>query len=179
MKNIVFVVISIATLVGCSTKDKYDISRYYDLKEHKEIITSIITYIFTAPPYTKMADRFQAKHRSYYSSQISNFQILKYYVNEDSTHYFYITRPSSMSSEKRGVGGHFKLNKNYQLSLFKEEFVTTVMSDADLKNKAAFLFDEMVKANLNNYINMKHYVQWPNEITSYDTIKYEWVLKDL
>ena len=86
-------------------------------------------------------------------------------------------RPSSIASEHRGVAGHFKMRKNFLLKDFKEEFVTTIMPEADLKGKAAFLFDELVQGNLNTYIKMNTYVQWPNEGSQYDTIAYEWKLK--
>jgi hypothetical protein len=51
------------------------------------------------------------------------------------------------------------------------------MTEEDLKEKAAFLFDEMVKGNLQKYIGMKDYIQWPNEISYYDTVHYEWTIK--
>ena len=69
------------------------------------------------------------------------------------------------------------MNKKFQLTDFREEFVTTVMSEQDLKTKTNFLFDEMVKGNINKYIGMKDYVQWPGGIYLYDTAIYEWKLK--
>jgi hypothetical protein len=175
MKNkILFLLIIL--LASCTSKDKYDPSTYYSLKEQDQILTSIITHIFMAPPYTEMKDRFKEKHRAFYSSQTRKFKILKYHVAPDSTHYFYLSRPSSVASETRGVAGHFKLSSDYKLENFKEEFVTIVMTEAELI-KASFLFEEMVKGNLSNYLGMKGYIQWPNEASSYDSISHEWQLK--
>ena len=175
MKNI-YLLLPIVFLSSCTSKDKYDPNTYYDLKKQDQILTSIITYVFMAPPYTEMKDRFQEKHRAFYSSQTRKFKILKYYVADDSTHYFFISRPSSIASETRGVAGRFKLGSNYKLENFREEFVTTVMTEPELL-KASFLFDEMVKENLSNFLGMKGYVQWPNESSYYDSISYEWKLK--
>ncbi len=171
-----FLLVTLALLASCTVKDKYDPSTYYSLKDQDQILTSIITYIFMAPPYAEMKDRFKDKHRAFYSSQTRKFKILKYYVAPDSTHYFYLSRPSSIASEIRGVAGHFKLKSNFKLEDFKEEFVTPVMTESELV-KSAFLFDELVRGKLRNFISMPAYIQWPNEGTYYDSISYEWKLK--
>jgi hypothetical protein len=177
MKKICALLLFAFVIVGCSTKDKYDINRFYNKKEQDQIITSIITYIFSAPPYAKMEDRFDPKYKSHYSSLTSKFKMVKYFVADDSTHFFYLIRPSSVSTERRAVGGHFKIDKGFNLINFKEEFVTTVQSEKELTEKFGFLFDEMVKGNIDKYTLMKTYVQWPNDASYYDTISYEWKLK--
>jgi hypothetical protein len=177
MQKIVSVLFVILVFGGCAKKDPYDISQYYNPKEQDAILTSIINYIFIAPPYTLMKDRFESKHREFYSSSTSKFKIYKYFISADSTHYFYLSRPASIASERRAVGGHFKMNKKFQLSDFREEFVTPTLTEEAIKTKAVFLFDEMVKGNLSNYIGMKDYVQWPGGIYLYDTGIYEWKLK--
>lgn len=172
MKKVVWV--SLLVLTGCAMKDKYDVTKYYNLKEQDEILASIVAYVFTAPPYVKMNDRLKPEFRSYYLTITSKFAIDKYYIAEDGTHYFYIVRPGPKMGEKRGVGGHFKLGDNYQLSEFREEFVTPLLPERDVRGRCAFLFDEMVKGNLSEYLKMETYVQWPNPVSYYDTINYEW-----
>lgn len=169
--------ILLVLVMGCASKDKYDINKYYNLREQDAILTSIISHIYTAPLYTKMEDRFEPKHRAYYSSLTSKFKIVNYYVDKDSIHYFYVIRPSSIASEKRAVGGHYKMNKSFLLSDFREDFVTTVKPEKELVSTFGFLFDEMVKGNLKKYLGMKDYIQWPNEISYYDSVTYEWKLK--
>ena len=169
-------ILLIVVVFACNTKDKYDINKYYSLKEQDAILTSIISYIYTAPLYTRMEDRFDSKYRQHYSSLSSKFKIVRYYVANDSTHYFYLLRPSSIASERRAVAGHFKLEKDFSLKDFKEEFVTTVMSESDLTGKAIFLFDEMVNGKITDYLGMETYIQWPNKISYYDTLTYEWKL---
>jgi hypothetical protein len=59
----------------------------------------------------------------------------------------------------------------------REVFVTTAQPEKDIKEKSAFLFDEMVKGDITKYLSMTTYVQWPNEASYYDTLTYEWKLK--
>ena len=176
MKKVLSVAVFIF-LFSCSSKDKYDIARYYDLPEQQQILASIISYIFSAPPYVKMEDRFKPEHRMYYSSVTSKFSIKKYFIAEDGTHYFYVIRPGPKLDEKRGVGGHYRLKDGYQLTDFREVFVTPLLPEADVTGRCTFLFDEMVEGNINNYLKMETYIQWPNEISYYDSITYEWKMK--
>ncbi len=164
-------------VAACSSKDKYDVSRYYDGKEQDEVLTSIITYLFSAPTYVSMADRFKPEYRNYYSSIASKFSIEKYFIAEDGTHYFYVIRPAPNINERRAVGGYFRMKDKYQLTDFREVFVTPILSAEEIKGRCSFLFDEMVKGSVDQYLTMESYVQWPNPISYYDTLTYEWKLK--
>ena len=93
------------------------------------------------------------------------------------THYFYLVRPAPNPKEKRGVGGHFKMGKDFQLTDFCEMVVTPVLPEEEVKGRCAFLFDEMVKGSLDKYLLMESCVQWPNPVSYYDTITYDWKLK--
>jgi hypothetical protein len=177
-----YTVALLATLLlgACSTKDKYDVARYFKPQEQDAVLTSIVSYVFVAPPYTEMKDRFKDNHRGFYSEAASRFSIVKYYIADDGTHYFYIIRPGPKSTEKRGVGGYFKMDKgdkNYELKEFHEVFVTPVMPEADIKDRCSFLFDEMVHHTIDKFLPMSTYIQWPNQITYYDTITYQWKMR--
>jgi hypothetical protein len=173
MKSILFVLLSVFAL-GCSTKSKYDVARYHDLAEQASVLTSIITFIFTAPPYTSMEDRFKAEHRKFYTALTPKFSIQQYFVADDGRHFFYVIRPSPKVDEKRGVGGYFKMDDHFRLTGFREVFVTPIMPEDKVKTQCAFLFDEMVKGDVEKYLTMETYVQWPNSISYYDTTTYEW-----
>lgn len=158
-------------------KDKYDVARYYNQQEQDSLLTGIVTYIFEAPPSTPIQDRFKDEYRPFYvKAAASRFSIYKYYIAEDGTHYYYVIRPGYKPTEKRGVGGYFKMDKNFKFKNFREVFVTPVLPEEEVKNRCAFLFDEMVKHNTDKYLNMESYVQWPNKITYYDTVIYQWQL---
>lgn len=176
MKRIAIVIL-ILLIARCSGKDKYDVARYHGVMEQDSVLASIITYIYSAPVYSSMKDRFKPEHRNFYSSLTPEFSIFKYTVTEDGTHYFYVIRPAAKNGDKRGVGGYFKMNDHFQLSGFREVFVTPILPEEELKTRCAFLFDEMAKGNIARYLKMPTYVQWPNEISFYDTSAYEWKLK--
>jgi hypothetical protein len=174
--NRVFAFIPILMILGCSMKDKYDVARYHNLMEQDSVLTSIITYLYAPPVYTSVKDRFRPEHRNFYSSLTGKFSILKYYVAKNGTNYFYLLRPAAKMGDKRGVGGYFRMNDHFQLFGFREVFVTPILPEDELKNRCAFLFDEMVKGNIVSYLKMPTYVQWPNEVSTYDTTIYEWRL---
>jgi len=177
MKNILLVSFALL-IISCSSKDKYDVNRYYDLKGQDALLSSIITYIFIAPPYTLMKDRFKPEHRGFYSSQTPKFSIKKFYKSEDGTCFFLVIRPGFKLGEKRAVGGSFKMKESFQLIGFREVFVTPTLAEDDALKKGSFLFDEMVKDEIEKDLKMQSYVEWPNEASYYDTIAYEWKLKE-
>lgn len=176
MKNLLIILLGIS-LIACSTKDRYDVNTYYDAGQKGALLTSIVSYIFIAPPYTRMEDRFKPEHRAFYYSESVKFSFQKLYLAEDGTHYFFLLRPAPRADEKRGVGGYFKCDKDFQLTGFREAFVTPILKYEEAKERGAFLFDKMVKGDLDKYLPMQTYVEWPNGRTYYDTVAYEWKLK--
>ena len=176
MKSILSTLILCSLLINCSTRDKYDVALYHNRAEQDSVLTSIIAYIYTAPVYTLMKDRLMPAHRAYYSSLTPKFSFYRYFIAEDGTNYFYVIRPAPKIGDHRAVGGHFKMDSHHQLNGFREVFVTPILPDEELKNRCAFLFDEMVKGTIDPYLKMKTYVQWPDEVTAYDTVTYEWKL---
>ncbi len=177
MNKSILVYISFFLISGCSSKNKYDVARYYDVQEQDRVLTGIITFLFSAPTYISMKDRFKPEHRNYYSSLTGRVSIEKYFIADDGTHYFYILRPASNTNEKRGVGGRFRMNDDFKLTEFREIYVTPILPEEELKGRCAFLFDEMVKGTIGQYLVMESYVQWPNPVSYYDSVTYEWKLK--
>lgn len=173
------VLVTVLSLTGCSLNSKkYDPESLYDGGEKDSVLASIVTYIFIAPPYTEMKDRFKAQHRRFYTDPLtlSKFSLDKLYRAGDDTYYFLVLRPAAKVGERRAVGGYFKMEEDYKLSGFREVFVTPILAEEEAKKKGAFLFDRMVKGDIKEYLVMKSYVQWPNAASYYDSTKYEWVL---
>ena len=173
MKSTFSLVAAFVLIIGCSSRDRYDPLRNLDVAQRDSVLTGIVTYVFVAPPYTSMKDRFQLQHRHFYDSLRTRFSLEKYFVALDGTHFFYLVRPAPKVTEKRGVGGYFKVSSRH-LTGFREVFVTPILPENEVKGKCAFLFDEMVKGNIEKYLGMEAYVQWPNKISAYDTTAYEW-----
>jgi hypothetical protein len=173
-----FTILTLMFFFSCASKDKYDPLTYYNAQEKDALLTSIISYIFIAPPYTAMTERFKPEHREFYSGLTSKFSLNELYLAADGTHYFFVLRPGPKSDEVRGVGGHFKRGDGFLLKDFREVFVTPLLSATEVKEKGSFLFDKMVGGEMKDYLRMKSYVQWPNEASVYDTVTYEWRLMD-
>src|SRR5262245_31280742 len=113
MRNLLIILFGIS-LIACSSKKTYEVDSYYDKGQSDELLTSIISYIFIAPPYVAMPDRFKPQHRDFYYYQTNKFSFEKLYIADDSTYYFFLLRPAPRDDEKRGVGGYFKRGKNFQ-----------------------------------------------------------------
>lgn len=143
-------------------------------------MTDIVTYLFSKPETADWQTRFNSSYRKYYLKQLKNFHFEKYFVDDKGVHYFYIIRPAMSAEGKiRGVGGYFKLNNEGKIISFKEEFNTPVGSITDLRKKGNELFNWMVrKGNVNDYLKNPDFVEWPNKLTYYDTIRHEWVLRE-
>ena len=173
MKSYLFA--PLVLMIACSTKPSNNPATYYNLHQQDSLKTRIVTYLLDAPPYTKMMDRFEMRHWDFYSTKASRFELSKLFIDKkDGKHFFYVVRPAPYPNQNRGVGGYFYVGKNFQLKGFREVFVTPILSTAEVKGRCAFLFEEMVNHNVEKYLSMETYVQWPNKISYYDTITYEW-----
>jgi hypothetical protein len=169
---------SVLLLFSCSRSNKYDIANYYNAKQQDSVLANIVTYIFIAPPYMSMKDRFKQQHRKFYTSSavLNKFAIDQFYINKNGVNYFFVVRPGVKPTDKRGVGGYFKMNSENQIINFREIFITPILPEEEVRSKGKYLFDKMVKGEIDEYLKMKSYVQWPNEVSRYDTTTYEWVI---
>jgi len=102
-----------------------------------------------------------------------------YYQADNGLHYFYLVRPAkSAQGNIRGVGGKFRLNALGEISSFKEIFNTPVASLPELQRRGKELFLKMINdGDLSDYLKHPDYVEWPNEMTYYDTVRHEWLIK--
>lgn len=168
----------LVVLSACATKsddNKYDPSRYLDDDQRKEVLSGVVTYIFSAPKYTSMKDRFNPEHKHYYDSISQRlFSLDRFYADDHQRRYFLVVRPGSSPDVKRAVGGYFDLTADKQFKDFREAFVTPLLPDSVARGRGRFLFDKMVNNDLDKYVKMKTYAQWPNPISYYDTTLYEW-----
>lgn len=162
-----------------SCKDKYEVKNYYAQAEQDSLLTDIITYVYIRPQHANWQTRFDRKYRKYYVSHIRDFQFQRYFIDANDTHYFYLIRPArGPEGSIRGVGGFFKLNENGEIISFREVFNTPIATNAELDIKGLELFKWMtVHQNVNDYLKNPDYIEWPDKMTYYDTIQYEWLIK--
>lgn len=154
------------------------ISKYFNESERDTLLANMITYIYVKPPYATNATRFQAQFRKYYVESLPKFSLENYFIAPDSTHYFFLIRPVGNTLKyRRGVVGKFKLKKGSLMPTDFEEVVNTPhLEETLVKERGAFLFRELIKTgNLDKYLGMTHYIEWPDSTLVYDKKINEWV----
>ena len=149
---------------------------YFDKAQQDSLLTNIVTYIYSKAPQSSNQTRFQPQFRKFYVDVLPKFSIENYYVAPDSTHYFFVIRPVGSLPFKRGVIGRYKLTRNLKPVDFEEVVNTPHLDEEMLKERGKFLFTELIKnGNLDKYLPMKHYVEWPDANLIYDKKQNEWV----
>ena len=176
MKRLIILVFALS-LFSCA-KDKYKAESYFSESQKDTLLTNIITYVFEPATYATKLTKFQPQFRSFYVKNLPNFSLENYYQAPDGWNYFFLIRPVGASKYKRGVIGKFKLKENSLKPEAFEEIVNTPhLDEATVKERASFLFKEVVKnRNLDKYLPMKHYVEWPDEHLAYDKKAHEWIV---
>ena len=126
----------------------------------------------------KAIGRFQDKYNNYYWMRLPCYKLVKLEMKEDSTWYYFLTRPvANLQVFQRGVVGTFKLKsgslKPYD---FKEVVNTPHLKEAEVLERGAFLFRELKNnGKLDEYMVMKDYIQWPDSTLRYNDTISRWV----
>jgi len=102
------------------------------------------------------------------------FSLDRFYIDNNDRRYYLVIRPGNGNEQKRAAGGYYDLDATNNFKDFREVFVTPMLKDSVARERGRFLFDQMVKHNIEKYFKMKSYVQWPNPISYYDSTSYEW-----
>ncbi len=73
--------------------------------------------------------------------------------------------------------GKFTLKEgSLQPENFEEVVNTPHFTEELVTERGSFLFRELMKkGNLNEYLSMAHYVEWPDKSLKYDKVKKTWV----
>ena len=172
----------VLTIQSCHSKKDYHPESHLSIKEKDQVLQSIIRYMGKPPENTSGQDRFTAKHNDYYLDLASRHRFEQYYIDNDGTHYFLISRPAPSLYEKRvAIGGKLKINEKGELTEYEETFRTWKMKEEDLKIRGPFLFDLMVnKKDLSPYYRINsiiEYIEFPDEHNNYNTADRSWKVK--
>ncbi len=162
-------------LISCN-KQKDDPSTYFTQQQLDSLTINMITCVYNNAPGATDATKWKSQYRSYYSQYLSSFRLEKYEKAANGWSYYFLIRPVGGSKFRRGVIGKFKIKAGSLMPTSFEETVNTPHLDEELvKERGTFLFKELLKNdNLNKYLAMKHYVEWPDNRLVYDKIKYKW-----
>lgn len=164
---------------ACHSKDEAEY--YFSNNERDTLLTNVITYVSENAVYANLETRFDKKFRSEYVSRLPLYHFVKFTKMEDGTCYFLLSRPvANLKDLRRGVVGKFILKQGSLLPENFEEVVNTPHFAEDLVvERGTFLFQELIKkGNLNEYLSMEHYVEWPDKYLKYDKKSHTWVATD-
>jgi hypothetical protein len=168
--------ISLFIFSACHSKD--EVEYYFSDSERDTLLTNVITYVSENATYANLDNRFQKKFRAEYVSRLPLFHFVKLTKMENGDCYFLLSRPvANLKSLRRGVVGKFRLKAGSLMPENFEEVVNTPhFSEELVEERGSFLFAELVKkGNLDEYLPMKHYVEWPDKYLTYDKKKNTWV----
>ena len=171
MKKIItniFLFSSIIFLASCHEKDEP--AYYFSQSQQDSLLTNIITFVAENAPGSTDSTRFQEQFKAYYVQKLANFSLEKLEKSENGFYYFLLNRPvGHLTQYRRGVVGKFKLKEGSLQPFEFEEVVNTPHLDPEtMRVRSSFLFRELVKKNqLNEYVSLKHYVEWPDSTLQY------------
>ena len=177
MKNIIVTLLFSVFLYSCNSK-KQNAGDYFTDNQADSLLTNIITYIYIPAPKATNETKFEPQFKSFYTKNISKFNLQYYYQAEDGWHYFLVIRPVAGGSIfKRGVLGKFKLKENSLMPTEFEEVANTPhLKEGIVQERSQYLFQELIKnGNLDKQIPMKQYIEWPDEHLAYDKKQHEWI----
>jgi hypothetical protein len=177
MKRLIFVLLTLSTLVGCQKKHSAD--DYLTKEKRDSLLVDIITYMYAKPSGANSETMFNLEFRKFYISQLPNFKLEKLFKTTTGKYYFYVIRPAlSATANRRGVGGSFYLSEKGKPKFFKEIFNTPVGSVEELQAKGENLFEWIIKHdNVNELMLHQDLIEWPTKWNYYDTLKHEWVVR--
>lgn len=162
-----------------STPELQNIDAFYDSAEADSIKVQLVTYIYKPPSKVLMNERFEPQYRGWFTEQMDKFQFLHFHVTDDGMNYFYMLRPGrSVTNEKRGVAGRFKLDGNKQVTNYFELFNTPMLPEETVISHGQEIFPEIVKTgDFESFKENSEYIEFPSAQSWYDAEIYEWSYK--
>jgi hypothetical protein len=156
-----------------------NIDAYYNSAEADSIRVQLVTYIYKPPNKVPMSERFDPQYRGWFTEQMTKFQFLHFHVAEDGTHYFYMLRPArTVTNEKRGVAGRFKLDADKQVTEYFELFNTPMIPEETVISHGLAIFPELIETgNFASFKDNPEFIEFPNAQAQYDVEIYEWSYK--
>lgn len=163
---------------GChGQQDPYAVAHYYSPDKQDTLLVNMITYIYRKPSPADHQTRHDPRYRRYYVGELPNFEIDRYFIASDSTHYYFLIRPARHpQGDRRGVGGRFRLAQDTRIYDFEEIYNTPILPEEEIRKRGRLVFKEMVenKGNIDRYVDDKGLVEWPDDRLRYDRQKKEW-----
>ncbi len=184
MKKILFLVLSSFGFAACQ-KHTTNIDDYFTAQQKDTLLANVITYIYTPAPHANNTTKYQPQFRSFYTKMLPAFAFQRYYEANDGWNYYFLIRPVGDGSiYKRGILGRFKFKapvgdatdaQTLMPQAFEELVATPHLKEEEVQERGTFLFQELIKdGNLDKYLSMKHYIEWPDASLRYDKHTHTW-----
>jgi hypothetical protein len=170
------IVISLFIFSACHSNEEAE--HYFSDAERDTLLTNVITLVSENAVYANLDTRFQKKFRAEYVSRLPLYHFVKLTKLENGDCFFLLSRPvANLKELRRGVVGKFTLREGSLMPENFEEVVNTPhFSEELVKERGSFLFRELMKkGDLNEYLTLRHYVEWPDKYLKYDKEKKTWI----
>jgi hypothetical protein len=164
---------------ACRQSAQYQPETYLSTAEQEQFLKKIARYTAKVPRRVTHEDKYNARYDAYYSEEMKKYDVRRYYISPDSTHYFLITRPAPSLREKRvAIGGRLKYGHQGSITFYEEVFRTWKMEQEELTRKGETLFSTMVETgNVNAYLPGKReddWVEFPDGKSYFDVGTRRW-----
>lgn len=171
------ILIILVLLNACQSSDSP--SYYFDTAKQDSLVVQMIAYIGPNASQATDSTRLNPEFKSEYAKSLPNYQLVKLVKNKEGKYFYFMIRPvANLLQYRRGVIGSFLLDeKSGKILSFKEEVNTPHLKEDVVKERGEFLFREYVtNGNLNEYLAMKDYVEWPDSSLKYNKHLNRWVI---
>ncbi len=175
IKRFAILIAGLLLISACAKQD--EVGYYFSDSERDTLLTNIISIISERPGYATDSTKFQAKFRSEFVKRLPNFHFLHLVKDSLGRYTYLISRPVAGRLDlRRGVLGTFTLKEGtLEIVQFEELANTPHFDEETVKERGGFLFRELVKhGSITEYLNMKHYVEWPDANLKYNKQTRAW-----
>jgi hypothetical protein len=170
-------------IVSCSTPSvkEYNASSHFTEAQSAELLMKLIPYSAKLPNGYNYTQRFDKALDSFYIEEIKKYTLEKYYFSEnDSTHYFLVSRIAPSLYEKRiAIAGKYETNNHGDITNYEEAFWTFKMKLPELEQKSEVLFNDYVSGNdLSKYLPGKtndEWIEFPDAHSYYNKTEQRWI----
>lgn len=174
----IFVVIIGVIFASCSS-DRYNPDKYLSREQQDSLIYQVVRYTAKLPPNSNHQIKFEPEYDDYYKAITRDYDIRSYDIDDDSIHYFLITRASrSITPMRESIGGKITYNKQGDISSYEEVFRTWKLSEEVMNERYPALFDKMVKGeSLEPYYTKNkgdQYIEYPTDRFIFDKQERRW-----
>lgn len=181
MKNIVLIFL-LFTLFSCKNEViNSNPDQFLTPKEQSEFKYSIVRYVDDLAKNASQSNKFDTVYNSEYLKRASKMDLLFYYNDSiNKTVFFAVTKIApSLKLKKVATVGQIKYGKTGDITFYEEGFRTWKMEPIELQEKTKLLFIKYMKSeDLSEFYtvnsNPKFYIEFPDEVTIFDTISRSW-----